>query len=696
VTETPTNVTPPPDLTYGYVDGRIILAIGDRSDAGRMPDPVPADGMTVTLTPANTILKVASPTPATVVKQPIPCGVDANGYLIDGQAARGVWLVTGTYKVTYFHPRAMIPSHDIEVTTGHTEAAPLDLTTAMPPGGPVLTPSEYAELNGRLTILEAGSGVTDHGALTGLGEDDHTQYALADGTRGAFAAPLGADDNYVTDAEKAALHAHSNKAALDLVSGTNTGDQVLPTWSTISGKPAVVAAGATQADARTAIGAGTSSFSGAYADLTGKPTLGTAAATDATDYATTAQGVKADTAVQPADLTAYATTAGLYFPTPNAWIKWRGRRAAVMAATTQGHVAVVGDSIAFGAAGSGTTPPKYVTDWPGRLRALLAAQYGNAGSGVVIADANIRINPTWDDRFTYAGTITDIGFGFHAAANFRLDAVAGTYLEFTATADEFTVYNAAGAGGVINATVDGGAVKKLRNVYTGGAAVDIEKQAGYKQIVTKVPAGSVGVHTLRLTPDTSNATFDLFIHAVEGRVNTPGTFRVSNASINGKSLSTLFGGAGKNDEVNALYGLPMIDMLRADLLIIALGSNDWLSSTPAATAKTWLKALIQRQRAAGDNGNGSTYANGDALLVWNPQPDLTTLGLSTPSTWQAYRDMFYEVADEENVPLLDLGTRWNTYAAGNAAGFFGDGIHPNDAGSLDIAPAVRRAMFAEA
>jgi hypothetical protein len=258
VTETPTNVTTPPDLTYGYVDGRIILAIGDRSDAGRMPDPVPADGMTVTFTPANTILKVASPTPATVIKQPIVRSVDANGYLIDGQAARGVWLVTGTYKVTYSHPRAMIPSHDIEVTTGHTEAAPLDLTTAMPPGGPVLTPSEYAELNGRLTILEAGGGggVTDHGALTGLGDDDHGLYALADGTRGAFAAPLGADDNYVTDAEKAALHAHSNKAALDLVSGTNTGDQVLPTWSTISGKPAVVAEGATQAAARTALSLG--------------------------------------------------------------------------------------------------------------------------------------------------------------------------------------------------------------------------------------------------------------------------------------------------------------------------------------------------------------------------------------------------------------------------------------------------------
>jgi len=38
------------------------------------------------------------------------------------------------------------------------------------------------------------------------------------------------------------------------------------------------------------------SISGVYDDLTGKPTLGTAAATDATDYATAAQGSNADTA----------------------------------------------------------------------------------------------------------------------------------------------------------------------------------------------------------------------------------------------------------------------------------------------------------------------------------------------------------------------------------------------------------------
>ena len=37
------------------------------------------------------------------------------------------------------------------------------------------------------SALPGGGGVSDHGALTGLADDDHTQYALADGSRGSFA-----------------------------------------------------------------------------------------------------------------------------------------------------------------------------------------------------------------------------------------------------------------------------------------------------------------------------------------------------------------------------------------------------------------------------------------------------------------------------------------------------------------------------
>jgi len=47
---------------------------------------------------------------------------------------------------------------------------------------------------------------------------------------------------------------------------------------------------------------------GAYGDLSGLPTLGTAAATAATDYATAAQGALADSATQPGDFATVATT----------------------------------------------------------------------------------------------------------------------------------------------------------------------------------------------------------------------------------------------------------------------------------------------------------------------------------------------------------------------------------------------------
>lgn len=59
----------------------------------------------------------------------------------------------------------------------------------------------------------SSTGVGDHGGLTGLGDDDHTQYALADGTRGNFAA---------TNHTHTELHTHTNKAILDAVTAAFT------------------------------------------------------------------------------------------------------------------------------------------------------------------------------------------------------------------------------------------------------------------------------------------------------------------------------------------------------------------------------------------------------------------------------------------------------------------------------------------
>lgn len=67
-------------------------------------------------------------------------------------------------------------------------------------------------LDERVTELEgASSGVTDHGALSGLGDDDHPQYLLADGTRN-LTGNLTVDGGVTIDGVDISAHAASNTA----------------------------------------------------------------------------------------------------------------------------------------------------------------------------------------------------------------------------------------------------------------------------------------------------------------------------------------------------------------------------------------------------------------------------------------------------------------------------------------------------
>lgn len=88
----------------------------------------------------------------------------------------------------------------------------------------VKAPGVYTVDGVRVTGPPAtGNGVTDHGALTGLGDDDHPQYALADGTRGDFA----------TEAQGALADSAVQPAALaayaPLASPAFTGTPTVPT-----------------------------------------------------------------------------------------------------------------------------------------------------------------------------------------------------------------------------------------------------------------------------------------------------------------------------------------------------------------------------------------------------------------------------------------------------------------------------------
>lgn len=140
----------PADFAYGYVTGRVILAVGDTADEGTQPDEVAPTGAKAIFTPKATILK--SSTGAIVIPKPIECPLDANGYLTDPAGNPGVWLITGTYAVTYTVPGSAIPGHDIVVASTHTLSQPARLVDFLTTGAPVTT-TQYAELNSRIDSL---------------------------------------------------------------------------------------------------------------------------------------------------------------------------------------------------------------------------------------------------------------------------------------------------------------------------------------------------------------------------------------------------------------------------------------------------------------------------------------------------------------------------------------------------------------
>jgi hypothetical protein len=176
---------------------------------------------------------------------------------------------------------------------------------------------------------------------------------------------------------------------------------------------------------------GTSSFSGAYADLTGKPTLGTAAAADVADLATAAQGAKADAANAavvplPAATGTDDTTAIQAILTANPGKRITGRPGSSYRISAPLVIA------------SGTT-----LDMTGCTVTLIAGSncrmIQNAalsGSGARDVDITIR-GGYWDRGANGATTSNDS----HSIVLHRADRVSVTDIRFTATgACKYSIY----------------------------------------------------------------------------------------------------------------------------------------------------------------------------------------------------------------------------------------------------------------
>ena len=151
---------------------------------------------------------------------------------------------------------------------------------------PTLFDGTYANLTGKPTIPTDVSNLTDTNNLLGAGALSQLDDVVL-------------NINTLTTGQVLKYDGTNWVNATDATSGTGGGGGVT-SYIDLTDKPFIPYDVSELTDT-------TNLLISSYNDLTDKPVLGTAAATDATAYATAAQGSKADTALQAADLIGYAT-----------------------------------------------------------------------------------------------------------------------------------------------------------------------------------------------------------------------------------------------------------------------------------------------------------------------------------------------------------------------------------------------------
>ena len=145
--------TLPPEYEFGFVTGKIIHAVGDRSeDVDRLPEARVPVG-TVKFSP---LVKTRKASDAIVLHEQVVCTIGPGGFIQDAEGLPGVWLIAGPYRVDFAIAGGSYESFSITVTAEHTKDAPYDIGAQSPvqpsPGTP-------------MTVLEVPSGAFEGGVV---------------------------------------------------------------------------------------------------------------------------------------------------------------------------------------------------------------------------------------------------------------------------------------------------------------------------------------------------------------------------------------------------------------------------------------------------------------------------------------------------------------------------------------------------
>lgn len=334
-------------------------------------------------------------------------------------------------------------------------------------------------------------------------------------------------------------------------------------------------------------------------------------------------------------------------------------------------IVVIGDSIGsgFNSGGAGTSQAlRLSSGWVGLLNMSLQKTYGNHGPGLILNYANNN-NYTWTKNGSWTGLANTGPYGSASVDESTVWSATGTGGAYSSTisytlpaivADSFSVltYRASDSG-ECSVVIDGGAATVIANATNATPA----------PVLTTVSAGFLGAHIVSVGPNGS--ANKCYFAGVAPTIGSTGV-SVHNLSQNGAKSAAF--GATTGEAGN----LGFLALLSPSLLIVEIGINDFNAAVSVDEFQTQYGNIL----TAGVDAGAS-------LLILGEPPTAATDGAAL---WASYRSALRTLAQAYNAELLDITSRWGTYAAANAAGLIYSN-HPNTAGHADIAVYVQQLLL---
>ncbi len=351
----------------------------------------------------------------------------------------------------------------------------------------------------------------------------------------------------------------------------------------------------------------------------------------------------------------------LYNFSPSKLGRYRAKLAGSCVGLNRVRIAMEGDSLTTGQ-GAGTGTYKETNAKAGSVTAQLAKLMRKAGLIVsedsffgdnTVLNAGTAGITNYDPRVVFSGTGWTRSNRMLVSQSLRSTAVNDAIAFTPAVATSNIIVYAARNTPFGSYTISDGA-----------SLISTVNSTGSQAFIGSAASRSSSTNTWNLA---HTVTGDIYIGGVDAW-NTDTQMSIYNLGSSGGKSADLIGTGSAWAPTNAK------NVLDPDIAIINIGTNDIRTGIAAATFLANLGSNIAAHKAAGR----------DVILV-APNPDNAPVNASLVPNINTAR---YTLADQYDVPLIDLTARYGSYAAGAALGLYDDTVHQTPLGYADQAMAL--------